>query len=86
MEKTIDAAPLRPTHDINSFSLVLNSNLLSTKKTDIGLAIKIITREITTDFPITLGSSMGLDKSPKIKNNIICIIQDTPSKKCTKVF
>ena len=68
MEKTIDAAPLRPTHDINSFSLVLNSNLLSTKKTDIGLAIKIITREITTDFPITLGSSMGLDKSPKIKN------------------
>ena len=86
MAKTIDAAPLNPTQEINNFSLKEYLNGNNVTNVDTGLAIRIINSEIDTDIPIILKIFDGNDNRPNIKNKTICIIQEIQSKNWNKLF
>ena len=84
MAKTIAAAPLNPTHETNILSLVdllKNDNIINTAT---GLAINIINAAVIKPLTAIPGNCDGNTKSPSVKNNIICINQDIPSKYLTK--
>ena len=80
MAKTIDAAPLIPTHEIKSCCLIGTLNQFNMLNVAIGLAMKIINIEIYTPLIITDGIFDGNANSPNKKNSKICINHDTPSK------
>ena len=78
--KTIDAAPLIPTHEIKSCCLIGTLNQVNILNVAIGLAMKIINIEIEIPLIITDGIFDGKANNPSKKNNKICINHDTPSK------
>ena len=75
MAKTIDAAPLIPTHEIKSCCLIGTLNQLNMLTVAIGLAMKIINIEIDTPLSITDGILDGKANNPSKKNSKICLIQ-----------
>ena len=77
---------LKPTQDINIFSLLEWSNHFKIIKVAKDLAINIINNDIAIEIPKTSGNLDGNANSPKTKNKPICIIQDNPSKKWNKLF
>ena len=80
MAKTIDAAPLNPTQEMNNFSFIEYLNGYNVINVATGLATRIINMEIDTDIPIMLMNFDGNDNRPNIKNKTICIIQEIQSK------
>lgn len=78
--KTIDAAPLNPTQEMNNFSFIEYLNGYNVINVATGLATRIINIEIDTDIPIMLMNFDGNDNRPNIKNKTICIIQEIQSK------
>ena len=84
--KTIDAAPLIPTHDINICCFIGTLNQYNILNIDIGLATKIINNDINIPFSITNGILDGNANNPKTKNKVICISHDIPSKNWNILF
>ena len=80
MAKTIDAAPLNPTQEMNNFSFIEYLNGYNVINLATGLSTRIINIEIDTDIPIMLMNFDGNDNRPNIKNKTICIIQEIQSK------
>ncbi len=57
--KTTEAAPLRPTHDMNNFSLFENLNFARTINVANGLAITIMNIDMAIAIPNTFGNLEG---------------------------
>ena len=80
--KTMDDAPLRPDHAINSLSAHVYP-FEHIANTAAGRDIKVITANIASAGSIMPGSCEGFDSNPSRKNSIIWLSPVIPSKKCT---
>ena len=78
---TIEAAPRKPTHEMNICCFIGNLNQLRILNVAIGLAIKIKNAEIASAGNITVPNFDGKESNPKQKKIIICINHEIPSRK-----
>lgn len=80
IEKTIEAAPRSPDHDVNRHCLILHLNGISNANTAIGLAIKVSIATMQSEGMAISGNLCGNASNPSKKKIKIWARPVIPSK------